>query len=85
MQGFGNRKVWEKAHGLRFDVYASSKAFPREEIYGFTSQMRRASASIGANIAEGCCGRAIPMWAGLCKLRWGLPANGSTTVCWLVI
>jgi four helix bundle protein len=37
------------------DVYASSKAFPRDEIFGLTSQMRRSSASIGMNIAEGCC------------------------------
>jgi len=32
-----------------------SKSFPRDEIFGLTSQMRRASASIGMNIAEGCC------------------------------
>jgi four helix bundle protein len=37
------------------DVYASSKAFPRDEIFGLTSQMRGSSASIGMNIAEGCC------------------------------
>jgi four helix bundle protein len=37
------------------DVYSGSKAFPREEVYGLTGQMRRASASIGMNIAEGCC------------------------------
>jgi four helix bundle protein len=55
MQNFRNLKVWEKAHNLTLDVYASSRTFPREEIYGLTSQMRRASASIGANIAEGCC------------------------------
>jgi four helix bundle protein len=36
-------------------VYKSSKGFPREELYGLTSQMRRSSASIGTNIAEGCC------------------------------
>ena len=36
------------------DVYASSKAFPRDEMFGLTSQMRRAFASIGMNIAEGC-------------------------------
>jgi four helix bundle protein len=39
------------------DVYRRSKRFPREEIYGLASQMRRASASIGANIAEGSCRR----------------------------
>jgi four helix bundle protein len=55
VQSFKNLKVWEKAHTLTMDVYRSSKAFPREEIYGLTSQMRRASVSIGANIAEGAC------------------------------
>jgi four helix bundle protein len=55
VQSFKNLKVWEKAHALTLDVYLSSKVFPREEIYGITSQMRRASASIGANIAEGTC------------------------------
>ena len=57
MQNFRNLKVWERAHALTLDVYQSSKSFPREEIYGLTSQMRRASASIGANIAEGSCRR----------------------------
>lgn len=55
MQNFRNLRVWEKAHQLVLDVYKSSSVFPREEIYGLTSQMRRASVSIGANIAEGCC------------------------------
>lgn len=55
MQSFRNLVVWEKAHALTLDVYRSSKVFPREEIYGLTSQMRRCAASIGANIAEGCC------------------------------
>jgi four helix bundle protein len=55
MQSFRSLRVWEMAHRLTLDVYASSKAFPRDEIYGLTSQMRRASASIGMNIAEGCC------------------------------
>ncbi|MFZ0771887.1 MAG: four helix bundle protein [Candidatus Sulfotelmatobacter sp.] len=57
MQNFRNLKVWERAHALTLDVYQSSKLFPREEMYGLTSQMRRASASIGANIAEGACRR----------------------------
>jgi four helix bundle protein len=55
MQDFRNLKVWEKAHGLTLDVYRASKLFPRDEIYGLTSQMRRACVSIGANIAEGAC------------------------------
>jgi four helix bundle protein len=55
MQSFRNLRVWEKSHQLTLDIYASSKAFPRDEAFGLTSQIRRASASIGMNIAEGCC------------------------------
>lgn len=55
MQNFRNLAVWEKSHTLTLDVYKRSRSFPREELYGLTSQMRRSAASVGANIAEGCC------------------------------
>jgi four helix bundle protein len=55
MQSFLKLKVWEKAHAVTLDIYSSSRRFPKEELYGLTSQMRRASASTGANIAEGAC------------------------------
>jgi four helix bundle protein len=45
--------VWQKAMDLVEDVYKSSKDSPREEIYGLTSQIRRAAVSIPSNIAEG--------------------------------
>ena len=54
MQSFRNLKVWEKAHAVTLDIYKMSRAFPKEELYGLTSQIRRACASIPANIAEGC-------------------------------
>ena len=54
MKNFRDLKVWEKAHKLTLDVYRSTKEFPKEEQYGITGQIRRASASIPANIAEGC-------------------------------
>jgi four helix bundle protein len=54
MKDFRNLKVWEKAHLLTLAVYRASGGFPRQELFGLTSQMRRCSASIGANIAEGC-------------------------------
>jgi four helix bundle protein len=53
MQNYKSLKVWEKAHSYTLQVYIISKAFPKEEIYGLTSQLRRASMSIPANIAEG--------------------------------
>jgi four helix bundle protein len=54
VKDFRDLKVWERAHRLTLDIYRTTARFPREELYGLTSQMRRCSASIGANIAEGC-------------------------------
>lgn len=54
MGDFRKLQVWERAHALTLDVYAATRTFPRDEAYGMTSQVRRAAASIPANIAEGC-------------------------------
>lgn len=54
MREFRKLKVWEKAHGLVLKTYRSTNHYPREELYGLVNQMRRASVSIAANIAEGC-------------------------------
>ena len=54
MKDFKELKVWEKAHQLTLSVYKATVDFPRDELYGLTSQIRRSSASIPANIAEGC-------------------------------
>jgi four helix bundle protein len=53
MQDFKNLKVWAKAHELTLQVYRFTRSFPKEELFGLVSQMRRCSSSIGANIAEG--------------------------------
>ena len=45
--------VWQKGHEFVLDVYKITQPFPKEEIYGLTSQFRRAAISITANIAEG--------------------------------
>ena len=54
MKDFKELKVWHKTHALVVLVYEASRRFPREEIYGLRSQLRRAAVSVGANIAEGC-------------------------------
>ena len=54
MKDFKKLKVWQKAHRLTLDVYQASATFPREELYGLTSQIRRSCLSIPSNIAEGC-------------------------------
>ncbi len=54
MQDFKKLQVWKKSHNLTLQIYELTSRFPREEIYGLTSQTRRACASIPTNIAEGC-------------------------------
>ena len=54
MRDFKRLQVWEKSHDLTLRVYELTSQFPREEVYGLTSQIRRACASIPTNIAEGC-------------------------------
>jgi hypothetical protein len=51
MQDFNNLKVWKKAHQLTLTVYQETGSFPKEEVYGLASQIRRAAASGPANIA----------------------------------
>jgi four helix bundle protein len=52
-KSFRELKVWKKSVELTVQIYEFTKGFPREEIYGLTSQMRPASVSIASNIAEG--------------------------------
>jgi four helix bundle protein len=54
MEDFKELRVWAKAHELTLAIYQKTRGFPKEEMYGLTSQLRRAATSIGANIAEGC-------------------------------
>lgn len=54
MHQFKELKVWQKGKNLVKDIYLATKDFPKDEIYGITSQIRRSAVSIPANIAEGC-------------------------------
>jgi four helix bundle protein len=54
MRNYRDLVVWEKAHRLTLAIYKNTRSFPSDERFGLTSQMRRASASIAANLAEGC-------------------------------
>ena len=53
MEGYKNLIVWQKAKLLAIEIYKLTEQFPRTEIYGLTSQMKRAAISIPSNIAEG--------------------------------
>jgi len=52
-KSFEDLLVWQKAHAFVLEVYRMSEGFPKLELYGLTSQLRRAAVSIPANIAEG--------------------------------
>ena len=52
-RNFEDLLVWQKAHALVLEVYRYTSSFPRSEVYGLSSQFRRAAVSVTANIAEG--------------------------------
>lgn len=54
MRDFQSLLAWQRAHALTLEIYEASAAFPQNERYAFTQQVRRAASSIGANLAEGC-------------------------------
>jgi four helix bundle protein len=54
VKDFRKLKVWEKGHKLTLTAYKITSGFPKHELFGLTSQIRRCSSSIPANIAEGC-------------------------------
>jgi four helix bundle protein len=53
INSYQDLEVWEKAMGLVTEIYKNTQTFPKEERYGLTNQLRRASVSVPANIAEG--------------------------------
>jgi four helix bundle protein len=53
IQSFTDLRVWKEGHNLVLEIYKITKAFPKEEMFGLTNQIRRASVSITSNIAEG--------------------------------
>ena len=68
--------VWQRAHGFVLAAYRLSKTFPRDEMYGLTSQFRRAAVSIAANIVEGFTKK-----GGRDKARFLNIAQGSLEEC----
>lgn len=54
MRDFKKYDVWELSHKFTLEIYRITNDFPKEELYGLTSQIRRASLSIPTNISEGC-------------------------------
>ena len=71
MKDFRDLQVWHKAHQLTLIVYRVTARFPRHELYGVTRQLRRASSSIAANLAEGCGRNGDAELARFCSIAMG--------------
>ncbi len=71
VKNFHELKAWQKAHQLTLAVYQITAAFPREELYGLTTQMRRSGSSIAANLAEGCGRNGDAELARFCSIALG--------------
>jgi len=54
MRDFRKYNAWRESHLFTLEIYQATKDFPKEELFGLTSQLRRASSSIPTNFAEGC-------------------------------
>jgi four helix bundle protein len=75
VRNYRDLQVWSKAHRLTLELYRVSRGFPREELYGITGQLRRAAASIGANLAEGCGRRTSTELARFVRIAMGSPSE----------
>jgi four helix bundle protein len=82
MRNYRDLQVWEKAHKLTLAIYQGTCDFPREERFGLTSQIRRSSASIPANLAEGCGRRSDGEMARFIQISMG---SGSELSCHLLL
>ena len=54
MRDFQQLTIWQRSHVITLKIYSVTKNFPKEELFGLTSQMRRSSSSVPTNIAKGC-------------------------------
>ena len=78
MQDHRELKVWQKAHAMTLAVYRVTREFPNQEMYGLTSQIRRAVVSIEANLAEGCGRHGRNELAHFVSIASGSAASGSS-------
>ncbi len=74
MRNFQELSIWQRSHLLTLKIYSVIKNFPKDEMFGLTAQMRRSSASIPSNIAEGCGRNSNPEMR-----RFLIIATGSTS------
>ena len=78
VRGFKDLIVWQRSVALAVEIYKITKEFPREEIYGLTSQIRRAAVSIPSNLAEGHARNTKSQFANFIDIALGSAAELET-------
>ena len=81
INSYKDLQVWQKAIQLVTDVYTLTKSFPKEDMYGLTSQMRRSAISIPSNIAEGQSKRSTKDYIRFLNIAYGSCAELETQLC----
>ena len=71
LKSYKELKVWQQSYALCLDVYRLTTGFPKEELYGLTSQARRSAVSIPSNIAEGYGRRTKPDYVRSLYIAYG--------------
>jgi len=71
MQDFRKLTVWQKSHSLTLEMYKVTESFPKNELFGLISQIRRSCVSIPANIVEGCGRNSDPEFARFLSIAMG--------------
>ncbi len=80
LRNYKDLKVWQKSYQLCLEVYQLTKGFPKNEIYGLISQMRRAALSIPSNIAEGYGRKTKPEYLRALYIAYGSTCELETQV-----
>ena len=80
MKTYKDLTVWQKSMDLVWEIYRITKKFPGEEVYGLTSQMRRAAVSIPSNIAEGSSHRSRKDYTKFVRIAFGSAAELETQI-----
>ena len=71
MKDFKELEMWKRSHQLTLEIYKATQSFSKDELFGLTSQIRRAVSSIPTNIAEGCGRRTNAELANFLNIAFG--------------
>ena len=80
LKSYKELKVWQKAYNLCIEIYKITKTFPKEELYGLTSQIRRAAVSVPSNIAEGYGRKTTPEYLRSLYIAYGSSCELETQI-----